>query len=179
MAFRSFGAGSNVYRVDVIIVRLACDMFYKIVADFIVAVHCGWIVFMLWGFATTAWGMFKVYVLRRGQKRWGRFFDRWVLRCVHLGGILYVGMLTMMREYCPLTIWENVLRSKYDPTVTYPGSFIIYYVERFVYPDVHPLLLIIGTLIIGGGSLAMFIIRPPAKIWRWRRRRSGGDVECS
>ena len=50
MAFRSFGAGSNVYRVDVIIVRLACDMFYKIVADCIVAVHCGWI---LLGFATT------------------------------------------------------------------------------------------------------------------------------
>jgi hypothetical protein len=149
------------------------QMFYKITADLIVMVHFGWIVFMLWGFAATAWGMFAFYVLRRRRQRWGKFFDRWLLRCIHLGGILYVGMLVAMTEYCPLTIWENALRSQYDPAVVYPGSFIIYYVERFVYPDVNPLLLIIGTIIIGGGSLAMFIVRPPAKIWRWRKKTAG------
>lgn len=79
-------------------------------------------------------------------------------------GILCVAVLGLLRMYCPLTVWENLLREQYDPTSTYPGSFIVYYIEKLVYPAVNPLLIQISTILIAGITILVFIIRPPEKI---------------
>jgi len=139
-------------------------MLYKILADLIVVIHFIWILFMLLGFALTVYSTLAVYILRTTTEGWRVFFDRWIFRTIHLGGIVYVAFLTMLGKYCPLTILENELRGEYNPELTYPGSFVIYYIERLVYPEANFLLFVIPTIIIAVFSLAMFVVRPPAKI---------------
>ncbi|MBA7686956.1 hypothetical protein ES703_95416 [subsurface metagenome] len=128
-------------------------MVFKIIADTIVVLHFVWILFMLLGFILTIWGFF-----------WKGFFELWLFRTLHLCGILYVSLLAILREYCPLTILENISRLKYNPETIYPGSFIAHYIEKLVYPDVNPLILIIGTIFIAVFTLVIFIVKPPTKI---------------
>jgi len=135
-------------------------MLYKILADLIVVIHFAWILFMLFGFILTLCGFF-----------YRSFFDWWLFRTLHLCGIAYVSLLAIMGKYCPLTLWENTLRARYYPDLIYPGSFIVYYIERLVYPDVNPLIILIPTVIIAIFTVVVFIIRPPIKLrraFKWR-----------
>ena len=135
-------------------------------ADLVVLIHFVWILFILWGFILTVYSSICVYVLRTARDRCKAFFDRWIFRTVHLGGIVYVAVLTVLGKYCPLTIMENELRKQYNREMTYSGSFIVHYIERIVYPEVSSLLLIIPTIIIAVFTVFMFIGRPPARIKR-------------
>ncbi len=128
-------------------------MLYKILADIIVVLHFGWVLFMLLGFVLSLWGFF-----------WKNFFNWWLFRILHLFGIVYVVLLAVLRQYCPLTILENTLRARYNPILTYPGSFIVHYINRLVYPDVNPLILLIPTIFIAVFTVVIFIIKPPARI---------------
>lgn len=128
-------------------------MIYKILADLIVVIHFIWILFMVGGFILTLRGFFRK-----------EFFDWWLFRTIHLCGIIYVGLLGALRQYCPLTILEHILRTHYNPGLIYPGSFIIYYIEKLVYPEVNPLMILIPTILIAIFTVIVFIARPPAKI---------------
>jgi len=128
-------------------------MKYKIIADIIILIHFLWILFILAGFVLTLGGFF-----------WKGYFNRWIFRTIHLCGILFVAILAVLGEYCPLTILENNLMVKYDPELTYPGSFITHYVGKLVYPDVEPLVIIVPTIIIAVFTLIIYIIRPPIKV---------------
>ena len=108
---------------------------------------------MLSGFLLTLRGFFNP-----------KFFDRWLFRTLHLCGIVYVGLLAFLREYCPLTILENTLRARYNPELKYPGSFIVHYIEKLVYPDINPLIILIPTAFIAGFVIIVYITKPPAKI---------------
>lgn len=133
-------------------------MFYKLTADIIVVLHFIWIIFMLMGFFLTIYGFYRK-----------KFFDWWLFRTLHLLGILFVGMLTALRRFCPLTILENLSRVKYDPESTYPGSFIVHYIERLVYPDVNQTLLRIGTVLVAAFILVTYVVIPPKKIKQLRK----------
>ncbi|MEE8148911.1 MAG: DUF2784 family protein, partial [candidate division Zixibacteria bacterium] len=76
----------------------------------------------------------------------------------------FVATLEVLGRYCPLTLWENALRSHYNPETDYPGSFIIGHIADLIYPDVSPMLVIVPTIAIAAFSLAMFILRPPSKL---------------
>lgn len=139
-------------------------MLYKILADFVVVVHFAWILFMLWGFVLTVRSSICVYILPAAKNKWPTFFDRWIFRTTHLAGIIYVAILTILGKYCPLTTLENALRRQYDTQLTYPGSFVVHYIERIVYPEANFLIFIIPTITIAVFTILMFIIKPPAKI---------------
>ena len=130
-------------------------MLYKILADIIVLIRFLWILFMLAGFLLTVYGFFHK-----------EFFDRWLFRTLHLFGIVYVGILAALGQYCPLTVVEYNLRSRYNPQLEYPGSFIAYHVEKLVYPEVNPLIIIIPTVVMAVFALVVFVVRPPRKIIR-------------
>jgi len=140
------------------------SMLYKILADLVVLIHFAWILFMLWGFILTVRSSISVYVLPATKDRSRAFFDRWIFRTIHLGGIVYVAILTVLGKYCPLTTLENKLRAQYNTELTYPGSFVVHYIERIVYPEANFLIFVIPTIIIVVFTALMFIIRPPAKI---------------
>jgi len=128
-------------------------MIYKIIADIIILIHFIWILFILAGFVLTLGGFI-----------WKKNFDRWLFRTFHLLGILFVATLTILGEYCPLTILENNLMAKYDPNLIYPGSFIAHYVGKLVYPDVEPMIIVVPTIMIGLITLVIYIIKPPMRI---------------
>ena len=130
-------------------------MLYRVFADIVVVMHFVWILFMLAGFILTLWGFF-----------WREFFDWWLFRTLHLCGIAYVGLLAVLRQYCPLTILENTLRARYEPGLRYPGSFIVHYIEKLVYPDVNPLAILIPTVFIALFTIFVFMVKPPKKIKR-------------
>jgi hypothetical protein len=98
------------------------------------------------------------------------FFDWWVFRTLHLSGILFVGILTALRKFCPLTVLENLSRVKHNPESTYPGSFIVHYIENLVYPDVNQTLLRILTILVSLFILTVYVIKPPVKIKKLLRR---------
>ena len=116
-------------------------------------IHLAWIIFMIWGFALTIRGFFHP-----------KFFERWLFRTIHLLGILFVTTLELLGKYCPLTVWENALRSHYNTETDYPGSFIIKQIEQMIYPDVLPLVVIIPTILVAAFTLAVFVLKPPAKL---------------
>ena len=124
-----------------------------LLADTIVVAHFMWILFMLAGFFLTVAGFW-----------YKRFFDRWLFRTLHLLGIIYVAVLSVMGRYCPLTVWENSLRARQDPQLIYEGSFIIRYIERLVYPDVNAIVIQLPTFFIAVFTVAVFAAKPPAKI---------------
>lgn len=128
-------------------------MLYMILADTIVVMHFAWIIFMLAGFIFT--------VVAFWHKK---FFDKRLFRTLHLCGIVYVSSLAILGKYCPLTIWENTLRQKYDPGLTYPGSFMVHYIEMLVYPEVNPGIILIPTIFIAIFTIFVFIKKPPKKI---------------
>ena len=150
-------------------------MLYKILADLVVFIHFAWILFILWGFFLTVCSTISVYVLRTAKDKWRMFFDRWIFRTIHLGGIVYVAILTILGKYCPLTTLENELRRRYNAELTYPGSFVIYYIEKIVYPEANYLVFVIPTMIIAVFAVLMFIVRPPAKIKQIFRIRCQKD----
>lgn len=127
---------------------------YRILADSITALHFIWILFMLLGF------FLNLQALCYKKE----FFNRFWFRIIHLFGIFYVGALSLMGKYCPLTILENYLRSKYASDLTYPGSFIIYYLEKLVYPQVNPLVIQIPTALIAIFTILTFLFRPPKRL---------------
>ena len=131
-------------------------MLYKILADIVVLIHFTWILFMLWGFILTICGSISVHVLRRAKDRWRIFFDRWIFRTIHLGGIVYVSILTISGTHCPLTIMENGLREHYNTELTYHGSFVVHYIEKIVYPEANFLFFLIPTIIIAVFTVVMF-----------------------
>lgn len=124
---------------------------YKLLADLIVVIHFIWIIFMLLGFLLTL----QAFFYKRDFFKWFRF------RIIHVLGIFYVALLSILGRYCPLTILENYLRSRYDPNLVYPGSFIIHYLEGLVYPQVNPLIILIPTGFIAVFTVFAFILKPP------------------
>ena len=130
-------------------------MIYRVLADTIMVAHFAWILFMLVGF---------VLIIRAFWRP--KFFERWFFRTIHLLGILFVTTLVILNKYCPLTIWENALRRHYDPNTDYPGSFIVGHLEKLIYPDVSPLVMVIPTILIAVFTLSVFILRPPSKFRR-------------
>lgn len=124
----------------------------RLLADIILVVHLGWILFMLYGFVRTVIALWRP-----------SFWDRWLFRSIHLGGILLVATLELLGKYCPLTIWEYGLRRG----TAEPGHFVLDWIERLVYPDVSPLVYLIPTYAIALFTLVMFVWKPPSK-FRWK-----------
>lgn len=130
-------------------------MEYHIIADIILVVHLGWIIFMLYGFVLTVRAFWRP-----------AFWDRWLFRSIHLGGIVFVAGLEILGKYCPLTLWENALRHRYNPANDYPGNFILGYIDKLIYPDVSPLVYLLPTYGIAIFTLVMFLVKRPAKFRR-------------
>jgi len=128
-------------------------MSYKIFADAVIVVHFLFILFMLFGFLVTAYALF----FRE------KFFDWRLFRSLHLLGILYVASLSILGKYCPLTLLENELRSRYELSSVYSGSFIVHYLGKLIYPDVNPLVIQIPTVFIAIFTIVVFILRPPRR----------------
>lgn len=124
---------------------------YKLLAEIVLIIHFLWIMFMILGFFIHILSFLNL-----------KFRNLFLIRSVHLLGIIYVSILAILDKYCPLTVLEYNLRKKFDPTLQQPNSFIIYHLERIVYPEINPKIIIYTTLMIGVISIVSFLFKPPS-----------------
>ena len=111
-------------------------MFYKILADTTVLIHLLWIIFLFLG---ALWG-------RRNK----------AIRIVHLSALLFALIIQVFDWVCPLTHLEGWLGAKHNPDLTYPGEFIIYYIERVVYIEISHLIVLAVTLLLAGFNVWIY-----------------------
>lgn len=108
-------------------------LIYSIAADAVVAIHFGWILFLIGG----------AFIGRR---------MRWVM-WTHLTG--YSVLLQAFSWICPLTYLELWLWNR-TPAGSYSGSFIAYYLEKLIYMEVPRGLLLFLTGIVIGTSAVVY-----------------------
>ncbi len=112
-------------------------MIYKILADSVVVIHFLWIVFLFIG---AIWGV-----------------KNKVVKIFHLSGLIFAFTIQILDWYCPLTHLEFWLRSKHTSSLTYTGSFIIYYIEKFVYVEFSHFLILLFTIFLCGLNLWIYL----------------------
>ncbi len=112
-------------------------MIYKLLADFVVFIHFFWILFLFLG---VFWG-------RRNR----------VIKIFHLGGLGFALFLQAFGWYCPLTYLEVWLRAKHHPNLVYTGSFIIYYLEKLIYLEISPIVILMVTLLLSAFNLWIYL----------------------
>jgi len=111
-------------------------MLYRIAADITVILHFLWILFLIFG----------AFIGRK---------YRWVKR-VHISAIIFALVIQVFGWYCPFTHLEIWLRRMHDPSQSYSGSFIIHYVEKIVYINLSPKIIIVLTIILAVVSLWIY-----------------------
>jgi hypothetical protein len=112
-------------------------MTYKILADIVVLIHFSWILFLIFG---AFWG-----VRRR------------TVKIFHISGLTFAILLVIFDWYCPLTHLEVWLRARHDPSTTYAGSFIAYYMERLIYLEAPRHLISLLTVFLCGFNAWVYL----------------------
>lgn len=112
-------------------------MIYKLLGDVVVFIHFLWILFLFLG---SLWG-------RRNR----------VIKTLHLGGLGFALILQAFDWYCPLTYLEVWLRAKHHPHMAYSGSYIIHYLERLIYLEISPFIILMVTLLLSGFNLWIYL----------------------
>lgn len=139
------------------------EMSDQTLVTLITIVHFLWVLFMLTGFF---WTVFAFFIQRR-------FFDFFWFRTLHALGIILVALFPLLGQYCPLTIWENIFRERGG--AAYEGGFLLHYIEKFIYPDVDPMAIRVGTFAVAFVSIAAYLLRPPERVKRWFKKLSGAQ----
>lgn len=102
-------------------------MFYALLADLMLVLHLGFILFAILG------GLLVLY------RRW--------LAWVHIPVVIWAAVVNMTPWLCPLTPWENQLRILAGQE-GYTGGFISHYIVPLVYPGELTMLMIIIMAVI-------------------------------
>ena len=93
---------------------------FAVLASLVLLMHLAWIVWILLGWLVTR------------KRPW--------LRWAHIVSLLWAICVEAGPWPCPLTILEQSLEVRAG-SGTYQGSFIVHYLEAFIYPDVPAWLL--------------------------------------
>ena len=133
-------------------------MSYVLLADVVLSVHVGFVVFVILGLVLTLLG---------GLRGW-----RWVrglwFRLTHVAAIGVVVAEAWLGIVCPLTRWENQLRAAAGEA-GYDGTFVSHWLRPFLYWDA-PLWVFTAayTAFFLLVVLSWVLVRP-----RWRRDGGG------
>lgn len=134
-------------------------MFYRLAADVVVLVHMAYVLFVIVGFVLTLLG---------GVLRWTWVRNPW-FRSIHLAMILFVVAEAWCGITCPLTVWEQDLRTLAGQE-TYRGAFLANLVHDLLFYDAPPWVFTTLYSLFGLGVVSTFWLAPP----RWRKDRSDG-----
>jgi hypothetical protein len=140
--------------------------FYALLADLILVTH----------------GLIVLFNVAALPVIWLAHFRHWRLarnfgfRITHLLLIALVFAESVLGITCPLTTWEDLLRTKAGADPQYAGGFIAHWVRQLIFYDLDPRFFTIGYtvfLILVLATLIWIRPRPP----RWLKTSgSQGDV---
>jgi len=126
---------------------------YQNLADAILILHALFVVFVV-----TA----LVLILVGGYRQWP-WIRNWRFRIVHLVSIALVVAQSWAGLLCPLTSLEMWLRGQAG-TVIYEGSFIQYWLQRFLYHDAPAWVFVVAYTAFGLLVVIAWLRFPPLKI---------------
>src|SRR5262245_21184291 len=130
----------------------------RVLADLIVVFHATYVSFVVFGLAAILVGI--VF-------RWGWFRNFW-FRSIQLTAIGVVVAEALVGMTCPLTDWENQLRTAAGQA-SYPGDFVGYWAHRLIFYRAEPWVFTVGYVLFGLAVLAAFVLAPPRRPGRKSR----------
>lgn len=136
---------------------MANDTLYSLAADVILAVHLGFVGFVVLGFVVIWIGYFLSW----------RFVRNFYFRLAHLLAMGFVVFEVYSGMACPLTTWENELRFLASGSYQYQQSFMQYWLHNILFYDISPLgFTILYTLFFAALVLTFYIVKPslPARL---------------
>ncbi|MCE5313085.1 MAG: DUF2784 domain-containing protein [Nitrospiraceae bacterium] len=114
-------------------------MIYRILADLTVALHFGWILFLIFGCFLGI------------RYRW--------IRIIHIAALAFAVLINATGTVCPLTHLEIWLRQKHDPALSYAGSFIVHYIEKIIYFTLPESSLAALTIALAGLNIYVYLYK--------------------
>ena len=96
-------------------------------------------------------GLFILWVVFGALLAWSYPALRWL----HITSLIW-GILTELLPWpCPLTLLENWLEAKAGIS-PYQGGFLLHYLDKLIYPDISPIALTIGGVVVCVLNLAIY-----------------------
>jgi len=132
-------------------------MLYRLLADFVLIVHFGIVLFVLLGMLLTLIGL---------AARWRWVHNFW-FRTAHLITIVIVVLQAWLGVVCPLTILENGL-SERAGRQGYAGGCVVHWLGRVLFYDAPSWLFTMLYTSFGALAVATVVFGPP----HWPRRRA-------
>lgn len=125
---------------------------YQNLADLVLLLHALFVVFVIAALILTIIG---------GYRRW-LWIRNWWFRVTHIIGIAIVVALSWVDVLCPLTSLEMWLRGR-SGGMQYDGSFIQYWLERFLYYNASEWVFVAVYTVFGLLVIITWIRFPPQK----------------
>jgi hypothetical protein len=127
-------------------------MAYRLLADLIVAIHFGYVAFVLVGQVLILIGLWRGW-------RWVR---NWWFRVLHLVAISIVALEAVFNIACPLTTWEQRLRVMAGEEVSH-GTFIGDLLHNLIFVDGPPWAFTAAYVTFAAIVVATFVFAPPRR----------------
>jgi len=128
----------------------------SLIADFLAAIHFGWVIFIVFGLFV---------IISGGALRWGFVRNFW-FRAIHLSMILIVVFEEIFGIPCPLTIWEYKLRAASGQLYVTDMPFIPRLIHRLIFFDFPPIVFTVAYFLFGIAVLTSWLIIPPVLPWK-------------
>ena len=125
---------------------------YQLLADAVLSLHFGIVVFVIGGLA----------LIVAGNLRGWRWVNAWGFRLAHLAAIAVVVAQSWLGVTCPLTTLEMWLRARAGAS-TYGGSFIEHWVARLLYYEGPPWMFALAYSLFALAVVAVWWRFPPTR----------------
>lgn len=125
-------------------------LLYKVLADLVVTSHVAYVAFVVLGIVAIWYGIIQ-------KREWAR--SR-ALRYTHLAMILIVVVEAWIGMTCPLTIWEQWLRTRAGQAA-YQGDFIANWLHEMLFFEASPWVFTVAYTAFGLLVVATFLVAPP------------------
>ena len=127
-------------------------MRFRLIADTILIIHCGIVLFIVGG-------LVMVWIGYALKWHWVR---SWWFRFTHLAAMAIVTIQSMLGRMCPLTEWESALRIRAGQQ-EYFGSFVQYWMHQVLFYEWPEWVFrVLYGIVLGLIILAWFVV-PPGK----------------
>ncbi len=131
---------------------MATSPLYQFLADAVLLLHFGDVVFVVGGLAAVVGGNLAGW----------RWVNRWPFRVVHLLAIGVVVAQAWLGQVCPLTTLESWLRVQAG-TPAYRTGFVAHWVERLLFHEAPPWVFTLAYTVFGVLVLASWWYFPPRR----------------
>jgi len=137
----------------------------SLIADFLAAIHFGWVIFIVFGLFVIILG---------GILRW-RFVRNFWFRVIHLVMILIVVFEEIFEIPCPLTIWEYELRAASGQLYFTDMPFVPRLIHRLIFFDFPPIVFTVAYFLFGIAVLVSWVFVQPVLPWKKERKPKSSE----